>query len=70
MVRDSITDEIRAVRHALAAKFNNDLDLILADIRRQERESGRKYVTLPKRLPRTAEVAEPGEAPEPRTPAE
>ncbi len=70
MVRDSITDEIRAVRHALAAKFNNDLDLILADIRRQERESGRKYVALPKRVPRTAEMAEPGDAPESRTRAE
>jgi hypothetical protein len=64
MVRDSITDEIRAVRHALAAKFDNDLDLILADVRRQEVESGRKYVTLPKRVPRTPQVAEPGDAPE------
>ena len=29
MVRDSVTDEIRAVRHALAAKFNNDLARII-----------------------------------------
>ena len=64
MVRDLITEEIRAVRHALAAKLNNDLDLIFADLRRQEEESGRKYVTLPKRVPRTAQVAEPEDAPD------
>ena len=70
MVHDSITEEIRAVRHALAAKFNNDLDLILADVRRQEVESGRKYVSLPKRVPRTAQAARPDDAPAPPSRAE
>ena len=47
------TDEIRAIRQALAAKFDNDLHRIAEDIRRQQRESGRTYITLPRRIPRT-----------------
>lgn len=47
----SPTEEIRAVRHALAAKFGNDLQRIVDDLRRQQRESGREYIRLPKRLP-------------------
>ena len=47
---DSITDEIRDMRHQLAAEFGNDLDLILADIRRRESTDGRVYVTLPARI--------------------
>jgi hypothetical protein len=46
------TEEIRAIRHKLAAQFDNDLDRIVADLQRQQRESGRKYITLPKRTPR------------------
>ena len=64
MVRDSITDEIRAVRHSLAEKFNNDLGLIVADLQRQQRESGRKYLTLPKREPQTVEIAEQSVGPD------
>ncbi len=39
-----ITQQIRDSRHRLAAKFNNDLDQIVDDLQRQERESGRHYV--------------------------
>lgn len=46
------TEEIRAIRHKLAAQFDNDLDRIVADLQRQQRESGREYITLPKRTPR------------------
>ena len=46
------TEEIRAIRHKLAAQFDNDLDRIVADLRRQQAESGREYITLPKRPPR------------------
>jgi len=49
MHEDPIVEEIRAIRHKLAAKFDNNLDRILADLRRREKESGRNYVTLPKR---------------------
>ena len=47
----SPTDEIRAIRHELAARFDNDIDRIFADLLRQQRESGRKYIRLPKRSP-------------------
>lgn len=50
MVSDSITDEIRGIRRNLAARFGNDLDLILADIRRREAEDGRVYVSLSPRV--------------------
>ena len=39
-----ITKEIRDARHRLAAKFANDLDRIVDDLQRQQRESGRRYV--------------------------
>ncbi len=35
-----ITYQIRAIRHELAAQFDNDLDRIVADLQRQQRESG------------------------------
>ena len=41
-----ITKEIREIRHRLAAKFDNDLDQIVDDLRRQQRESGLEYVDL------------------------
>jgi len=63
MTNDSITDEIRSIRHALAAQCGNDVLTILADVRRREASDGRRYVTLPKR--RVQEVlAEQGGQPE------
>jgi len=47
----SPTEEIRAIRHALAEKFDNNLQRIVEDLRRQQRESGREYIRLPKRTP-------------------
>ena len=52
MIPMSPTEEIRAARHRLAAQFDNDLDRIVADLRRKQRESGRVYITLPRRTPR------------------
>lgn len=49
MTNDSITDEIRAIRHELAAQFGNDVSRILADARQREAADGHTYVTLPKR---------------------
>lgn len=43
------TDEIRAIRRELAARLNNDIDLIVEETRRQEQESGLTYITLPAR---------------------
>jgi hypothetical protein len=44
---DPIVEEIRQAREAYAAQFNFDLDAIYEDIKRQERESGREFVSLP-----------------------
>ena len=52
MVHNPITEEIRRIRHELAARFDNDLDRIVDDLQRQQRESGREYIRLPKREPR------------------
>ena len=51
------TDEIRAIRHELAARFDNDLSRIVEDLRRQQRDSGRTYIRLPKRVPRVDSAA-------------
>jgi hypothetical protein len=50
MTEDPIVAEIRKIRNAHAAKFNNDLAAICADFRRQEKESGGHYVSYPPRL--------------------
>lgn len=50
MVSDSITEEICGIRRELAAQFGNDLDLILADIRRREASDGHSYVSLSPRV--------------------
>ncbi len=63
MHTDSITEEIRALRHDLAAQFGDDVSRILADVREREASDGRTYVTLPRRLPRT-QLAEQTDAPE------
>jgi hypothetical protein len=43
---DPIVDEIRQARQDHADTFQGDLHAICEDIRRQERESGRRFVTL------------------------
>ena len=50
------TEDIRAARHRRAAQFDNDLDRIVEDLRRQQRESGREYITLPPRRPMHADT--------------
>jgi hypothetical protein len=57
---DPIVAEIRKVRHEHAAKFNYDIAAIFEDIRRQEKESGRQYVSYP---PRRVEPAANVKAP-------
>ena len=54
MREDPIIAEIRRVRQEHAAKFNYDLDAIMADLQAKERSSGRKVVSLPpKRIAKT-----------------
>jgi hypothetical protein len=49
MWEDPIVAEIRKIRNEHAAKFNYDIAAICEDIRRQEKESGREYVSYPPR---------------------
>lgn len=55
MWRDPIVEEVREAREEHAAKHDYDLKRIFADLKEQERASGREYVTLPpKRLAQKA----------------
>ena len=49
MWEDPIVAEIRKTRDEHAAKFNYDIAAICEDIRRQEKECGRQYVSFPPR---------------------
>jgi hypothetical protein len=51
MVHNPITEEIREIRHRLAARFGNDVYWIGAEIRRGQSASGRRIVRLPGRKP-------------------
>jgi len=48
---NAIIDEIREIRHQLAAQFDNDVNRIGAEIRRGQAASGRRVVRRPKRCP-------------------
>jgi hypothetical protein len=59
MWEDPIVEEVRKARDAHAAKFNYDLQAIYRDLKEQEKQSGRTFVSYPpKRIPR-AEKAHP-----------
>ena len=57
MWSDPIVEEGRAVRNAHAKKFNYDLKSIAADLKKQQKLSNRKVVSLPAKkvtiLPKT-----------------
>ena len=56
-MEDPIVEEIRKIREEHAARFNYDIHAIFEDIKRSERESGLKLVSLPpKRVAKTADV--------------
>lgn len=44
MIDDPIVASVRKIRDELAAKFNYDVDAILADIRRREVEHGGRLI--------------------------
>ena len=48
------TEEIREIKRRLSAQFDNDLHRIAEETRRRQRASGRRVVTLPPRVPETA----------------
>ena len=47
MWEDPIVAEVRRVRAAHAAQFNNDLLAIYRDLKTEEQKSGRKFVSYP-----------------------
>ncbi len=49
MWEDPIVAEVRKIREAYAAQFNYDLTAIYHDLKRQEKESGRVFVSYPPR---------------------
>jgi hypothetical protein len=51
MIHNPITEEIREIRHRLAAQFDNDVSRIGAEIRRGQAISGRRVVRRPRRQP-------------------
>jgi len=49
MIKDPIVEEIRKERDAHAARFNYDLNAIYEDIKRQEQENKREFISFPSR---------------------
>ncbi len=53
MTRDPIVDEVRAHRAAMAKEHGNDLEAIIAALRRKQGADGRRVVSLvPQREPK------------------
>ncbi len=59
MIPNAITDEIRAIRHQLAAEQGNDVFKIGNEMRRNQIESGRCIVKLPARSPEAIATNQP-----------
>ena len=57
MSQDPIVEEVRAYRDAYARQFNYDVHAICADLRAQQRRSGRKIVSLPAKPAHPAAVS-------------
>ena len=51
MIDNPIIEEIREIRHRLAAQFDNDVYRIGAEIRRGQSDSGHRVVRRPPREP-------------------
>lgn len=47
MKTDPIIEEIHRVRREHAEKFNYNMSEIFSDLKKQEKQSGRKFVSLP-----------------------
>ena len=60
MVPNPITEEIREIRHRLAAQFENDVFRIGAETRRRQTASGRRVIRLPSRTPADGKSSSPG----------
>jgi len=52
MARDPIVEEVRRYREQYAAQFGYDLRAIAEDVKKRERQSGRKVVSYAKKRER------------------
>jgi len=50
-MNDPVVAEIRKAREEYARKFNYDFELMCDDLQRRQKESGARFVSLPKRAP-------------------
>ena len=60
MWKDPIVEEVRKIRQQHAKQFNYDLRAIVDDLRRQQEQSGRKYVRFEPRRPPQAKKSKAG----------
>ena len=51
MWKDPVVEETRKLREEYAAAFDHNLDAIVEDIRKRQRESGKKIVSFRPRKP-------------------
>ncbi len=56
MHTDPIVDEIHGIRREHAEKFNYNLLEIFDDLKKQEKRSGRKFISLPIRRGKQSEI--------------
>ncbi len=62
MWKDSVVEEIRAIRDNYARQFDYDVEAICRDLRAQEAHCGHEVVSLPpKRVQVAPELPDPGE---------
>ncbi len=65
MYQDAIVEEIHRIREEYSRSLNHDLRAIFADLQRQQAESGRQVVNLPRKRSLTTRwserVKDPGE---------
>lgn len=54
---DEIVEETRKAREEYAAKFEYDIEAIVADIKEKEKQSERPVVSLPRKQPISAPLA-------------
>ena len=60
MWKDPIVEEIRKIRQQHAKQFNYDLRAIVDDLRKQQKQTGRKYVRFEPRRPSEAKRRKAG----------
>ena len=52
LLRDPVVEEIDRIREDLAARHHYDLASIVRELRKQQEQSGREFITFPPRPPR------------------